>query len=369
MSIICPNSYFNLPPDIDFNPAATSGVRAKKKSGTHARPETRVPLAANTRLGTRDREYRINKLLGMGSFSLVYSAIETRSNLSVVIKEYFPKRYARRINDKRLIDDNRIAPLPGRNHSAYCEGVKHFHKEALVLKQISHPNVLDVYDLFPANNTTYLVSLNAGGRDLKWFLSSYSGALKQELFFRVFMPILSALHFMHDARLLHLDIKPANILLQPNSESVLLDFGAAQPMGAVAIPHLKRVVTHGFSSPEQYGKSSNLGPWTDIYAMAATMYFSITGNPPAKSKERKVHSRIIVERYLNSCCPKMMNAVNQALLYDESKRFQSIDEFAAALLEGSEWSTLIEYEADVMAYDRFDNSMKHAHSQLARISA
>ena len=184
------------------------------------------------------------------------------------------------------------------------------------------------------------------------------------------MPLLSALHFLHDSQLMHLDIKPANILLQPNSESVLLDFGAARSIDSVAPPHHMQIVTHGFASPEQYGTSSGgLGPWTDIYAMAATMYFSITGNPPAKSKERKINSRLIIERYSNACCPKMMAAINQALLYDVSKRFQSIDEFAAALLQGSEWSTLAEYEADVMAYDRFDDSIKNAQDQLARFAA
>ena len=339
MSIIHPN--------IDVNSVSTSRSPAKRKSRAGARPKARVPLARNTRLGTRDREYRIDKLIGIGSFSLVYSAIETGTNLSVVIKEYFPKRYARRKTD------NKIVALAGRKQSAYCEGVKSFHNEALVLKWVSHPNVLEVHDSFSANNTTYLVSLNKGGRDLKWFLASHPGALKQKLFCRVFMPILSALHYLHEARLLHLDIKPANILLQPDSESVLLDFGAAQSISTVTQPNPVQVVTHGFASPERYGKRDHLGPWSDIYAMAATMYFSITGNPPAKSKERKMHSRLIIERYSNACCPKLMNAINQALLYDVSKRYQSIDEFAAALLDGSEWATLVEYEADVMAYDRF----------------
>jgi serine/threonine protein kinase len=352
--------------NIEVNSVAATRARVnKRKSPARARSHhARVPLARNARLGVFGREYRIDKLIGMGSFSLVYSAIETGSNLSVVIKEYFPKRYAKRNTS------NQIVPLSGRKKMAYCEGVKNFHNEALVLKQISHPNVLDVYDLLPANNTTYLVSLNKSGRDLKWFLSSYSGALKQKLFLRVFMPILSALHFLHDSRLLHLDIKPANILLQPNSESVLLDFGAARSIDSVALPLHKQIVTHGYAPPEQYGASGGyLGPWTDIYAMAATMYFSITGNPPAKSKERKIHSRLIIERYSNTCCPKMMNAINQALLYDVSKRFQSIDEFAAALLQGSDWSTLVEFEADVMAYDRFDNSIKSAQDQLARFAA
>ena len=273
MSIIRPN--------IDVNSVSTSRPPAKRKSRAAARPDVRVPLARNTRLGTRDREYRIDKLIGIGSFSLVYSAIETGTNLSVVIKEYFPKRYARRKTD------NKIVALAGRKQSAYCEGVKSFHNEALVLKWVSHPNVLDVHDLFSANNTNYLVSLNKGGRDLKWFLASHPGALKHKMFCRVFMPILSVLHFLHEARLLHLDIKPANILLQPDSESVLLDFGAAQSISTVTQPNPVQVVTHGFASPERYGKRDHLGPWSDIYAMAATMYFSITGNPPAKSKERK----------------------------------------------------------------------------------
>ena len=104
-------------PNINANSVSTSRSPVKRKRAG-ARPKARVPLARNTRLGTRDREYRIDKLIGIGSFSLVYSAIETGTNIGVVIKEYFPKHYARRKTD------NEIVALAGRKQSAYCEGVK-----------------------------------------------------------------------------------------------------------------------------------------------------------------------------------------------------------------------------------------------------
>ena len=332
--------------------------RATGRSSAYSKSRARAPLAENTLLGSQGA-YRIEKLIGMGSFSLIYSAVDTRTRLNVVIKEYFPKRYAKRKPDDQVVS------LRGNRQMAFTEGVRRFYNEALMLKKVSHPNVLDVHDLVRANSTTYLVSLNKGGRDLKWFLSSFAESLEQDLICKVFMPILSALHFMHDAQLLHLDIKPANILLQPNSESLLLDFGAAQMMDTEIQARHKRIVTHGYAPPEQYEKRGNLGPWTDIYAMGAAIYFCITARPPVKSKGRTVASQLEVECYSDEYSTALLHAVNRALSYEISERFDSVDEFAAALLNGSRWASLSEYEAGVMAYDRNAQAVKRAQKELA----
>ena len=325
-----------------------------KNIATRVKPDPRVPLAQNTVVDG----YRIEKVVGRGSFSLVYAAVEIESKLNVVIKEYFPKHFSER-------DENgAIFPFDGKKLLTFNEGFKQFYSEALALKKITHPNVLNTHNLFRANKTAYLVSLNQDGRDLKWFLTSFREPLNQNLIYKVFLPILSALNFLHEAQLLHLDIKPANILLQPNSESLLLDFGAAQTMSSnKRISHMQ-TLTHGFAPPEQYDKNRALGPWTDIYAVAATLYYSIACRPPSKSKDSKVASQLDLNDFRDRYHVELLETINRSLSHDASERFDNIDEFASALLQGSKWSTLREYEISVMGYNRHSDRIRHSQEDL-----
>ncbi len=329
--------------------------RTGKRSSVKLKPDPRTPLPTNTEL----EDYRIERVIGRGSFSLVYRALEKGTGHQVVIKEYFPKHFSIRK------EDNTVVPLDGKKLFIFSEGFKQFFNEAMALNKISHPHVLKTHNMFRANKTAYLVSLNIGGRDLKWFLSSVHEPMNQALVFKVFMPILSALNFLHGAQLLHLDIKPANILLQPNSESLLLDFGAAQRMNSSKRINNMQTLTHGFAPPEQYDKKKSLGPWTDIYAVAATLYYSIACKPPAKSKNSENESKLSLEKYSTSYEPYLLHAVNRCLAYDPNTRFDNVDEFAAALLDGSNWDSLQDYELDVMNYDRFKESTRESQHSLA----
>ncbi len=338
---------------------AKKQVAKKVAKRTAPRPDPRVPLAGNTDL----EGYKFERVIGKGSFSLVYRAAEMSSGDEVVIKEYFPKHFSIRKKD------NTIVPLDGKKLFTFSEGFKQFFNEAMALNKISHPNVLKTNNMFRANKTAYLVSLNIGGRDLKWFLSTVKEPMNQALVFKVFMPILSALNFLHGAQLLHLDIKPANILLQPNSESLLLDFGAAQRMNSSKRINNMQTLTHGFAPPEQYDKHKSLGPWTDIYAVAATLYYSIACKPPAKSKDNDAESKLDLEKFSGAYQPHLIQAVNRCLTYDPSTRFDNVDEFAAALLDGSKWKTLRDYEMNVMKYDRFLESTRDSQRDLSQAVA
>ncbi len=355
---------------IVFNPIEHAKIidprlQVRRKRHRCARANTRAPLLEHTFLGGRTDGYRIEKLIGVGSFSLVYSAVEVSSGLSVVIKEYFPKHYARRKPDNFIVS----LAGKGKKQADFFEGAKRFYNEALILKLVVHPNILDAHDVLRANSTAYLVSQNRGGRDLKWFLSSTDEPMAPSLIIKIFLPILSALHFLHDAQLMHLDVKPGNILLQPNAESLLLDFGAAQLMSDIGLSGLKRVVTHGFSPPEQYCKHAALGAWADVYAVGATLYYCLTGKAPAKSIDQEIPTRLQVERYRDDYPAGLIHTINRALSYEISERFQSIDGFAAALLDGSPWSSLADYERKVMGYDRSACSVRQIQDQLVKHAA
>ncbi len=306
-------------------------------------PDPRVPLLEGTELAG----YRIGKVLGAGSFSVVYDGTELETGRHVAVKEYFPKRFAERRSN------GLISPITGQKRKSFREGFRLFYSEAKALEKIEHPNVLHMHRLFRANRTAYLVSANEGGRDLKWFLLSLKKPLDQDLVYKVFLPILSALNCLHNTQTLHLDIKPANILLQPSGKSLLLDFGAARAMHTESRTGKSQIVTHGFAPPEQYGKNQVLGAWTDIYALAATMYFSIVGKMPGKSKGSSTSSSIDIIKYGRAYSSATIETINQALSYAASARFDSIDGFAESFLRGSEWFSLQDFEIRELGFDRY----------------
>lgn len=321
--------------------------------------DARVALDENTILDG----YRIGKVIGRGSFSLVYNAVEMSTGQEVVVKEYFPQHYAKRQ------DDNRIVPRSIRKELVFHEGLKQFYNEALAIKNIKHPNVLDTCSFSQLNNTAYLISFNLNGRDLKWFANSFDDALNEALLLKVFLPILSALHFLHKAKLLHLDIKPANILLQPDGQSLLLDFGASQSMDSSKRISKYRTLSHGYAPPEQYDRKRELGPWTDLYAAAASMYYCIAGKMPPKSKDNVAATKLDVKYYSAHYHPALINAVNRCLSHDESERFDNVDDFAAAILSGSKWESLAQYEKECLNYDRETPATKQLLSELTQYAA
>lgn len=347
-----------------FRPAADSLPAVSKIAAPRSRQiekrDTRPPLPANTCLDG----FLFEKLAGRGSFSLVYSGTEIATGERVIIKEYFPKRYAIR---RRNGD---IMPRKGRKLIGFHEGFKRFFKEAMLLKKMHHPNLLATAHFFSAHQTAYFVSKNQDGRDLRWFISSLNAPLDQSLVYKVFMPILSALNFMHDAKLLHLDIKPANILLQPNGQPLLLDMGAVQRMGTRPKKSRSQVMTRGFSPPEQFDKNGSLGPWTDVFAAGASLYCSIFCKLPGTPGQKGAADERLASDALKGAYPaSLLDALKRALEPDIDKRFATIDEFAAALLEESAWSSLAEYERAEMGYDRSASSILDAKEALIQNAA
>ena len=301
--------------------APLMGAGARPGKAARRKTDTRKALAEKTLIGG----YRLERLIGRGSFSLVYSASDRESRQKVIVKEYFPKHFAERDAHNSILPGNESKQL------LFHEGLRQFHSEALTLRKIRHPNVLRTQNFFKANHTAYLVAPNQYGRDLKWFLGTIKKSLDAELIYKVFLPALSALNYLHGSGLLHLDIKPANILLQPNGQPLLLDFGAAQSMSSSKRINKKQVLTHGFAPPEQYDRKRPLGPWTDIYALAASLYFCVTCSLPEKSLGSDCASRLDEDAFGERYHPALLEAINCSLSIDETRRFACIDDFAEAL--------------------------------------
>ena len=350
----CKMSYFK--PIVN---APLADARAGSGRASRRKADTRTPLPEKTHIGG----YRIERLIGRGSFSLVYSASELECGRKVILKEYFPKHFAERDLDNNVLPGNQNKQL------LFHEGLRQFHGEALTLRKIRHPNVLRTQNFFKTNHTAYLVAPNQYGRDLKWFMGTINKSLDAGLLYKVFLPALSALNYLHGSGLLHLDIKPANILLQPNGQPLLLDFGAAQSMNSSKRINKKQVLTHGFAPPEQYDRKRPLGPWTDIYALAASLYYCVSCRLPEKSRDSDRASRLDIDTYRSRYHPALLEAINSSLSIHETERFACIDDFAEAMLKGSPWDSLPEYEREVMRYDRNERVTLQSQEELARHAA
>ncbi len=266
--------------------------------------------------------YRLAKVLGVGGFSIVYLAFDTQKQTRVVIKEYLPSNQATRR------DGSTVEALTDENTSTFRLGIKRFFEEAAALAKIKHPNIVHVTDFFRENNTVYMVMHYETGRDLRSYIKRHN-RLSEKFIRTVFPELLSGLQALHTHGLLHLDIKPANIYLRPGGHPMLLDFGAAQ----IAFTEKKRGVqtlTQGYAPPEQHAQG-HIGPWTDLYALGASMWACMSGKAPPPSPERAKDDTLkpAVKQFGRRYSKPLLEIVDRCLHLNQLERPQSADELLA----------------------------------------
>ena len=247
-----------------------------------------MPSQANIPLpsGYELQDYRVDKVLSSGGFSLVYLATDQAGG-PVAIKEYLPSSIALRTAGTRVDVD------VVEHQATFRHGLKCFFEEGRALAKLRHPNVVQVENFFRANETCYLVMQYVRGRTLQFHIQSNRSEFTEPFMRRFFSNFLNGLREVHTHKLLHLDIKPANIYVNMDGTPVLLDFGAARLGLEEEKTRLKPMYTAGFAAPEQYRQDGKLGPWTDIYAVGATMYSCLAGVPPQAADERLKKDRVV----------------------------------------------------------------------------
>ncbi|ENO82769.1 serine/threonine-protein kinase [Thauera mechernichensis] len=289
-----------------------------------------MPSQANFALpqGFQLDQYRIERQLSLGGFSIVYLAHD-EAGIPVAIKEYLP-------NSLALRKEGEIEPqVPDEHRAAFRYGMKCFFEEGRALAKLMHPNVVRVLNFFRANGTVYMVMQFERGRTLHDYIQRHRGELK-ELFIRaVFARMLNGLREVHAHKLLHLDIKPANIYLRADGTPVLLDFGAARQTLMVGQPVLKPMYTPGYAAPEQYDKRDQLGPWTDIYSVGASLYASVTGKAPPRADERSTKDTLqpVAKTHAEHYAPQLLELVDWCLKLDPLARPQSVYSLQKALIQ------------------------------------
>jgi serine/threonine protein kinase len=277
--------------------------------------------------------YRIVKKIASGGFSIVYLAYDEDGN-AVAIKEYLPSSLA-------LREAGELAPtISPENLPIFRIGLKCFFEEGRALARISHPNVVSVVNFFRANDTVYMVMAYESGRSLQDHIlrrrDKGEKPLVSERFIRkMFSQVMNGLREVHTNKLLHLDLKPANIYLRVDGTPILLDFGAARQTLKADLPKLYPMYTPGFAPPELYSKNGNLGPWTDIYSIGASMFACMVGAPPQPADQRKLNDKMDghLHKLEGIYSPDLIQVIRWSLMIDPLERPQSVFALQKALQE------------------------------------
>ncbi|MCF6336584.1 MAG: serine/threonine protein kinase [Gammaproteobacteria bacterium] len=280
-------------------------------------PDTALPA------GTELEHYRINSTLSAGGFGIVYLATDLQNNLQIVIKEYMPNKLAQRL------PDGFVMPQGEQQQEHHNEGMRLFLQEAAALIKLKHPNIVRVLNFFRANGTVYMVMEYRPGKNLQRYIKSRNGNLSEHFLRTIFPPLLEGLRVVHETGFLHLDIKPGNIHLCPGGAPLLLDFGAVHPRNTSRKLQVTQVVTAGFSPIEQYNLGGYIGPWTDIYAIGASMRACIEGGAPMSAKDRNEKDKMkpAIHAFKRRYSASLLQAMDWAMEMDPLLRPQTVDEF------------------------------------------
>jgi serine/threonine protein kinase len=279
-----------------------------------------VPLPPDTLIGG----YRVVRKVAAGGFGIVYLAVDAEGQ-QVAIKEYLPSSLASR-------GPGELSPqIQPEKLSLYRLGLKSFFEEGRSLAQISHPSVVSVMNFFRENETVYMVMNYLEGASLQDFIITARDQ-KQAKVFRestirsLFDEILRGLRIVHQHKMLHLDIKPANIFVTDENKSVLIDFGAAREVLSKEGNFIRPMYTPGFAAPEMYRRDASMGPWTDIYAIGACIYACMLGYPPSEAPQRLEKDRIAIAltRLRGVYSDSLIEVVEWCMSLDHLSRPQSV---------------------------------------------
>lgn len=280
-------------------------------------------------IGTRLADFEITGVLGEGGFGIVYMAFDHSLQRSVAIKEYMPGPLASRAHDQS------VTVRAERHQDTFDLGLKSFINEARFLAQFDHPSLVKVYRFWEQNQTAYTAMQYYEGRTIKDIVANSPEVVTEAWCMRVLRQILGALETLYTMQLLHRDVSPDNIIVQENGDAVLLDFGSARQIIGDMTRGLTVILKPGYAPIEQYAGDASLpqGPFTDIYALAAVMYFAIVKEAPPTSIARMIKDPMtpLASRAINGFGEGFLCAMDSALAVPAQERPQTIDAFRALL--------------------------------------
>jgi serine/threonine protein kinase len=272
--------------------------------------------------------YLVGRVLGQGGFGITYIGWDTQLHRKIAVKEYFPQVIA-----SRQPRSSTVVPSTAGAQADFDYGLRSFMSEGRIVARFSdHPCIVSVLNLFEENRTGYLVMVYLDGITLAQSIARAGGKLPYETARDVMMRVMDGLREVHSQGLLHRDISPDNIYLTRQGLVKILDFGAARFEAGERSQSLSVVLKEGYAPEEQYRRSGNQGPWTDVYATAATLYRAITGITPPPALDRRHTDSLESPSQLGVAMPPRAEAaLLRALAVSAGDRFQSVEAFQAAL--------------------------------------
>jgi len=302
-----------------------------------------------------NKKYLIGRCLGKGGFGITYLAYDLSLKSRVAIKEYLPRQIA-----TRTFDDTTVQPTK-EDAETYKYGLKRFLEEAQMLRKFNYQSIITVYTCFKENNTAYFDMPFISGKTLEEYVVEQKGISEEELLY-IMKHILKGLETVHRKKIYHRDIKPANIYIPHEGYPLLLDFGAARQDMLNKSQTFSIFLTHGYAPFEQYTSRASQGPYTDIYACAATMYSCLRGYinkkghlipPPSAPDREKGESLPHIKEVCPNISDRLTNAIMEGLELKPEKRPQSVSEFRKMIDIGGDdsevWKKPKNYDLLVLA--------------------
>ncbi len=269
--------------------------------------------------------YIVGQVLGFGGFGITYKAWDKKLETVVAIKEYYPSGLVNRVPGEQ-----KVILFATSKAKVYQAGLERFLDEAKNMAKFStHPNIVNIFEFFEQNNTAYIVMEFLDGVSLSEFLKE--NTLDVNSCLEVTEKICTALKEIHAQGIVHRDVSPDNIFMCLDGSIKLIDFGAAR-FSANEEQQLTIILKPGYAPPEQYEKISKQGPWTDIYALGATLYRMLTGEKPEESTNRKVQDDLRSPKEINADIPEnISNTVMKAMAIEQHMRFARVEDFQEGL--------------------------------------
>ena len=295
-------------------------------------------LRKGTRLIGR---YTIEGVLGQGGFGITYLGMDELHKKKVAIKEFFPQGIVTRNIE---YEDTVTVTLVGEKEN-YDKGKERFLKEAQTMAMFSKDKgIVKALDFFEINNTAYIVMEYLEGVTLKQYLRENERIDAEDLV-ELLVPLIEALDEIHSQGLIHRDISPDNIMVLPDGRIKLMDFGAARDYTEFGEKSLSIVLKPGYAPPEQYQTHGVQGPWTDIYALCATMYKCITGENPPDAIDRLVDDHLKkISAFGFTVSPQIEEAIIKGMSVAAKDRYQNVGDFCEDLYGGYEERSVSEAE-------------------------
>lgn len=305
-------------------------------------------------------KYMVGRVLGEGGFGITYIGMDLNLEMPVAIKEYYPNGYCGR--DCTARGGTTVSTYSGNKKDFYKKGLERFLDEAKNIAKLSSlSGIARVIDFFNENNTAYIVMEYVDGITLKEYLKSQGGIISVEMTLRIMEPVIKSLGIVHAEGIIHRDISPDNIMISNKNELKLLDFGAARKFLNNNDKSMSIMLKPGYAPEEQYRSSAKQGPFTDIYALCATLYKMITGKTPIESLERLSQDNILWPSQMGiNINPNIENAIRKGMAVNASDRIKSIKELYSYL-----YGSAI---ADVSIIGNCKNNVGYSYSDNSGIS-